>query len=167
MRLKFASIRSEGTWHQRCQALMVLTPEHPSPAPTASRPPIGWSFRRLPLRIQPLGPATHYPHHSRSPCVMIPGFPLASSLSRAWIVLFSQKAWSSCLALRGGLFVCWGQSVASQPLMELKRCLGLIILEVILKVEVPQMPFAGGKGRREAYLRCLRILTLGYFVSHI
>lgn len=47
--------------------------------------------------------------------------------------------------------------------MELKRCLGLIILEVILKVTVLQMLSAGRKGRREAYLRYLRIPALFFF----
>lgn len=43
---------------------------------------------------------------------------------------------------------------------------GLIILEVILKVTVPQMLSAGRNGRREAYLRYLRILAL-FFFFHI
>lgn len=44
--------------------------------------------------------------------------------------------------------------------MELKKCLGLIILEVILKVTVPQILFPGGKGRRETYWSYFRILAL-------
>lgn len=35
--------------------------------------------------------------------------------------------------------------------MEQKRCLGLIILEVILKVTVPPMLFAGKKGKRSIF----------------
>ena len=57
--------------------------------------------------------------------------------------------------------MCWGQSAASQSLMELRRCPGLVILEGILKVTAPQTLFAGRGGRREAYLRYLRILALG------
>lgn len=43
---------------------------------------------------------------------------------------------------------------------------GLIILEVILKVTVPQMLSAGRNGRREAYLRYLRILALFFFFTY-
>lgn len=68
--------------------------------------------------------------------------------------------------LGGGLFLCWGQSVASQSLMELKMCLGRIVLEVILKVRVPQTLLAGRRGRREVYLRDLRILAL-FFLAHM
>lgn len=35
--------------------------------------------------------------------------------------------------------------------MELKRCLGLIILEIILKVTIPPMLFAGKKGKRSIF----------------
>lgn len=143
-----------------CPLSSLLNVPVPHQPPAASRHPINWSFLKIQLRTQPLSSA-------------IPLSPVtaASLYNDTWLpvcFLIVQRLDSSVQreslgftpGPHTGLFVCWGQSVASQSLMELKRCLGLIILEVSLKVTVPQMLFAGGKGRREAYIRNLRILAL-------
>lgn len=91
---------------------------------------------------------------------MIPELPVRSLIVQGLNSPVQSERLKSPPGLRGVLFVCWGQSIASFLLMGLQRCPELIIPEVILKVAQPQMLFAGGKVRREAYLRILALFYI-------
>jgi hypothetical protein len=111
---------------------------YPSPAPIASRHPINRSFLKPWLGTSYSTLPRHYPQHSCSHCLMIPGLPVCSLI----VQTLNSPVQSECLefppGLRGSLFVCWGQNVVSHSLMGLQGCLGLIIPKVILKVTQPQ-----------------------------